>query len=358
MRPSRFAPALLVLLLAPVALQAASTATPSLAAAPAWEVGQWWRYEVDPIDWDGPSREITLVVAGATADEHLVGYAIEDEGVADAVISTHLPGLGELKRADLSWRVHDVPFTPLKFPLIAGASWTSTFENANKTVRAEVLSVDGLVATIRYAPQVQQDNLPTSALVRRALGTDLVLGRGNATYDAAVGHLTMLTLDGYAQMRLVAHGRDHQGIVVVPRGIDQLFHFQRIAGVNVTAPAQQASANQLPVDSFTVDASFDRVTWNFFLGSLPLAGTPPGPGVYRERATAPDGSTYEETYVAPPFARLRAPSYHVDHPAGTWRFEHLAVGPGFAISEGAGYQVLHVELPSGLQTRPLAAGED
>lgn len=293
----------------------ASARIPSLAAPPQWQSGEWWRIRLTE-HMSGQTFELTRVVAGVEGASYLVG--MPHDGFVDAAMTLHLPGFGQVARDDLSYEIHDVAFAPLRFPLEADATWEASFEGST------------LTATVREARG-------TSAVVELAGDGPHVL----LTYDAAIGEVSHLVIDGYLEYEVLEHGYGHVGTVTVPHMHDVVFNTYRFAGVMLgREPAP-------PVETIRVDDTYERVSFALLAGSYIPDGATFTTGVFRERVTAPDGSTYE--IVTTP---ADAPGEHVAFfghadPGGDWTFEHAPVGGGYVIAEGIAYHVYDVELPGG-----------
>jgi hypothetical protein len=84
---------------------------------PSWIPGEYWTIRVtstlldEPVQW-------TRVVAGYTQDSYLVGQPAANASIPGLLL--HVPGLGEVGQANLSYSVHGSTFTPLPFPLEDG----------------------------------------------------------------------------------------------------------------------------------------------------------------------------------------------------------------------------------------------
>lgn len=94
------------------------------AYAPAWSVGMWWTFRIGSTY--AAARDITIVVVGA--DDSSYAVAASEERAALESIWWHLPPIGIVSRADLSWEAHDEPMSILRFPLEDGARWTGSIE--------------------------------------------------------------------------------------------------------------------------------------------------------------------------------------------------------------------------------------
>jgi hypothetical protein len=295
----------------------------TLAEAPRWRLGEWWTYRIRD-QFTGNTFEVTRIVAGTMGQDYLVGFPV-DAFSNDALV-LHLPGVGDVAQADLSFEVHDARFHPLRFPLEAGDSWTTQFEGRNGTMLVE--STSGGSAVLAGSGQ----------------------GWGmNLTYDAEAGDLVRLSYPGYMDLELVAHGYGHQGDVRVPHAHDLVFFHGRVAGP--LGLGLEPRTDQPITEEVVVPEGYDRLSFALIAGNVLLGATPqgeplPASGVYRERATSPDGTVYE-LVVLPSDPALRVTFHGSDAPAGTWQLEHAALGPGLAFIEGIGYHSIDVRLPEG-----------
>lgn len=297
-------------------------AAPSLAAPPAWASGDWWRYKVTEEIIEREPYEVTIVVAGAEGDHWLVGMPA-DAFVSDALI-LHLPGVGEVSRADGSYIVHGEVFHPLQFPLDEGDSWETSFEG--QPASAKVASVQGTTAVVEI-----DGVFPMTV-----------------EYDALVGAPTKIAAEGYALLELVGSGRGFVGEVSLPHGhaLDLRYRIGPAVGPG-PAPA-------LPVERFEIGEEYDRLALALLVIPIPApGGTLPGNGgVYREKATGPDGTVYELQVLPTQSGAFHLASFDVKAPAGPWTLEHLAGGAGIVGAELVYYHEYHVTLPEGTVSSP------
>lgn len=303
-----------------------------LQAPPQWKTGEWWQYKLVD-DFTGASTEVTRVVAGTDGDDFLVGMPAMQ--FRHDIMVLHMPGFGQVSRANLSFEVHDARFAPLKFPIKAGDTYPTEWEGQPTTVTV-VTAADGIATLEATNPQ----------------GGDNV----QMTYNAEVGEITKLVMPGYATYEIVGHGFDFNGVMTVPHQHDLIFVQQRI-GVPLGVP--QGGEPVLTTDAVNVDPTYDRVSFAIIAGSLPSSlitnalGLPdvvpvdPPQGYYKETATAPDGETFEVEILPTDTPGLKISFFGKDMPGGDWRFDHLAAGPGIVLTEGIAYHVYDVELPSG-----------
>lgn len=295
----------------------------TLDAAPDWKSGEWWKVKL--VDqFTGSEYEGMRVVTGEEAGNFLVGMPADEW--RNELMVMHIPGFGEIQKDDLSFEIHDARFAPLNFPLTMGKTWETEFEG--RAVNAEVTSVEGQKATVHLvSPGEGQPN------------DDITV-----TYDAGIGEIVHYEGIGYATYDVLGHGFGFEGIVTVPHMHDLIFVEFRLAGV-LTAGSIQGFDVQPPMDTVEVDSTYDRVSFAIILGTvLPDYNGPPA--YYNEKVTAPDGTVYEDTAL-PTEPGLKIRFYQHDQPGGTWKFEHVAAGPGIALTEGIAYHVYDVVMPEG-----------
>lgn len=299
----------------------------TLEAPPQWRLGEWWKVRLTD-EFDHQATEGLRVVAGAQDDNYLVG--MPQDAFLNSYMVLHIPGYGEVSRADLSFEVHDVPFGLLNFPLVTGKTWQSAFEGRPITV------------TVKETRQTEA-----------GLQFDGASDHGNATYDVRLGELRRLQINGYATLEVLEHGANYRGIVTVPHMHDLVFvqvRFGLLFGGQGLAPTPLGPLNPSLTDTVEVDPTYDRVSFALFVGTLPnpVTGQFDLPNaVYKETAKAPDGTVFEVMATAADPPGLHLKTFMFDQPDGTWTFEHLAGGPGFVVSEGIAYHVYDVVLPEG-----------
>lgn len=278
---------------------------------PGWLPGEHWTVEVsstlldEPITWK-------RVVGGYTADGYLVGQPAEQAQPGPLLL--HVPGIGHVSDTNLSYTVHGATFTPLDFPLEEGKTWQTRFEG--EPVNATVTSAEG-----------------GEARVSLCCSRNITL-----VYDADLRAIREMTVDdGFLAYEVVDHGYEHEGPVEIPVERDIVFFQGRVAG----ALAARGTVGP-PTGVAEVPEGHDRVAFTQIVGNLDLA---PGPqtGVYLEHATLPNGSAVA-TEQAASTEGLWISFHEAANATGTWRFEHGAAGPGLALTEGVGYQLIEREL--------------
>ena len=294
-----------------------SAGGPTADLPPAWILGEWWEIELTSPLLPGETITWTRVMAGFEGSDYLVGQP--KETWEPFALLFHLPGLGEISQADLSYEVHDARFHPLQFPLQDGQEWETQIEGLDVT--AQVTENDDGTFDIWYC-----------------------CGRNaTATYDPALGVLTHLTVDGLLTYNVVDHGYGFEGIITVPHGHDLVFVHGRVASVldiNGLTPAA-------PVETMEISDDYGRVTFAGIVGDIAGQGTSPTGAAYTERVTGPDGTVYETTKLPGEPAGLKLNIFETTELGGTWELEHVAAGPGIAFTEGIAYHVFDVQMPQG-----------
>ena len=300
----------------------------TLDAAPRLQVGEWWRIRLEsPLD--GTSSEFVRVVAAIDGDTYVFG--MPHEGWWKEAVIYHTPAFGDVNAADLSYNTHDVLFTPLQFPLVDGATWTTEF-SGGPPMTASVTVTSPTEATVTFtSPACGPFGL--LAAVGQCGGENTLL---ELVYDATI-HEVREFKHPTVTFTVVAHGYDYQGWVTVPRGEDLVFFHGRI-GPALDIGLQPAPS---PLETVNVNGGFNRVSFIQVVQSIGGA-----PGAYREAATAPDGTQYvtEGIPASSPFTIV---FHEAADPDGDWQLEHLAGGPGVVFIEGIAYHQYDVHLPSG-----------
>lgn len=307
-----------------------TTTEMNLTHAPEWRLGEWWTYEMTD-GFTGQSYVFTRIVAGEDrfAGNYLVGFPADQ--FSNDVMLFHIPGYGDIAKANLAYETHDAYFQPLDFPLTDGKVWEAEFEGTG-TGPASVAAVTGTEATI-----------------------DLQLGsnyHGTAIYDATIGEIrSLLMMQGanlYASYNVTGHGYDYEGLVRVPHAHDLVFIHGRVAGV-VSAGGGGGPVST-PTETVVVQPGYDRLSFIIAVGGGALLAPIPTAGVFRETVTAPDGTKYEATWTPadiPTSGFLKIIAIGHELPEGTWTMEHVAAGVGVAFVEGIGYHSIDIDLPSG-----------
>lgn len=277
---------------------------------PTWLPGEYWTVRVDSTLMDEPV-EWTRVVAGYTSEAYLVGQPADNASTAGLLL--HVPGLGEVSQANLSYSIHGATFTPLMFPLEDGRTWQTSFEG--QPVNATV-ETTGDQARVHYC---------CSRNV-------------TATYDPDIRAISEMTVDdGFLEYEVVDHGFAFEGTIEVPRDRELAFLQGRVAGGLTTRGGAGPPAGEAEVS-----AERDHLAFTQIVGNTDLTPAP-GTGAYVERATHPNGTSYL-TEQAASTEGLELAFHEATNASGTWRFEHVAAGPGVAFTEGVAFSLERHEL--------------
>ena len=296
---------------------AAPDANATLDAPPRLVAGEWWRLRFEsPLAEDG-AVEVVRVVAEVHPDGYVIG--MPHEGWYKELISMHSPALGDVG-LDLSYATHNEVFQPVKFPLEEGAAWTTTF--ATTTFEAAVESVEGTRATVKLTPVAEPSPFdPVFALFGFA-SVPMTL-----VYDAALHEVAYFD-SGIGTYEVVGHGYGYEGWVTIPRGAHTAIDYGTLGPASPDNPA--------PTRTLEVSGGYNRLT--MMEGVFPL-----GPGAYRLRTVAPDGTEQVTQTTGAPTLRF----YEVADPDGAWTLEDVIVGPGAAYHMGIAYHQYDIRLPDG-----------
>ena len=283
--------------------------------------GEWWRIRFTSSFFDGPA-ELVRVVAAVEPEGYLVG--MPHEGWSKEAIAYHAPAFGDVG-FDLSYALHNVRFEPLRFPLVTGATWTTTFGTSEFVATVE--SADAHTATVRFDPPAS-DPSPTAALFAAISPIPTDAGM-RLVYDARQ-HEVVRFESVIGVWEVVEHGYGFEGWVTVPRGLHTVFDHGQLGPVTPGQP--------LPSRSATVEGGYNRLTLMHGIFAL-------GPGVYRIRDVGPDGTEYVTESKG---ERAFTVGFHeARDPDGEWTLEDLAAGPGGTYTMGMAYHQYDVSLPDG-----------
>lgn len=300
---------------------------------PTWRLGEWWKYRMTS-HFDGSTYDFVRVVAGTEHGNYLVGFPV-DQFVNDVMV-LHVPGYGDIQRTDLSYDAHDVPYAPLSFPLEEGKTWTTHFEAPNNVLTFLVEEVD--------------ERNGTAYMTASATGGQ---GGGQFTYDAELGEISRWISPGYADYEIVDHGYNYTGAVRVPHDHDLIFFHGRLAGVVDLNSSLVPPNPVMPMETITVAEGYDRASFAFILVDRIVSGgagtnaIPTATGYYSVKATAPDGTVYEESLTPADGQTVKIVNFGHEGPAGDWQVEYVAAGEGIAFLEGIGYHSIDIEMPGG-----------
>ena len=296
----------------------------SLAAPPAPVVGEWWTVEVDP-ELVGVVIPTTLVVTDRS--DGRAGIGIPPEQFTHDFLVLHIPVLGDLELATFAWRVMWDDFEALRFPLEEGRSWSADFHG--RDVEATVTRVDGDRAFVTMTGDGERIEL---------------------VYDARMGMITEFREEALKLgFRVTGHGFDYQGPVLAFSGIELGLmqggpsesagpHDHGAEGASRAASEGPGNSTAtLEVDTDGSHGSLSLVVWN--VGFEDQAGT------YRITATAPDGTTFEETFeLAPGAPSVNVTSFGHDAVQGTWRLDFHRGGPARLLVEVFTYDRRELEM--------------
>jgi len=300
----------------PDARAAGVVADRSLATPPELQVGEWWTVEVDPT-LVGATFQTTLVVTDRGDGRATLGIPPED--FSHHFLVLHIPPLGDLDLETFAWRVMWDDFEALRFPLEPGRTWEADFHGHDVT--AEVTGVEGSRAHVTLTGERERIEL---------------------TYDAQVGMITEFKEQALQlNFRVLDHGFDYAGPVKSLSGIR--------LGLMESGPAQPAdlatgesgeATASVDVQSGASHGSLSLVVWN--------AGTEEEPGHYRIVATAPDGTTFEESWETEPGSPSVLPaSFGHDVVDGTWTIDFERNGPARLLVELFTYDLTEFRLQDG-----------
>ena len=293
----------------------------TLERAPDLIPGEWWRIEMmSPLD----GRTATFVRVVAKVEEDLYVMGMPHEGWYKEAVIYHVPFFGDVNK-DLSGHAHDIPFQPLKFPLTDSQTWTTRFEGG-----------PDLVATVKTNPAEKTADVTFTNPNNGAVAIKL-------TYDAKVHEITSFE-QATIHYKVVDHGYGFEGWVTVPRGEDLVFFHGRLGPLSDIGNGLMPAA---PIETVNINGGFNRVTFIIALGGAQefLGAPASGPGAYREKLTAPDGTVYE--LEGDPTGALKIEFFENAAPDGDWQMEHVAAGAGVAFVEGIAYHQYDIHLPSG-----------
>jgi hypothetical protein len=301
-------------------------ATPDLnattAAAPALVRGEWWRIRFQSSLFED-TPEFVRVVADVAPDGYVVG--MPHEGWFKEAIAYHAPAFGDVG-LDLSYDLHNQRFEPLRFPLVEGATWTTLFGASEFTATVE--SADEWTATVRFDPP-PSDPAPTDPVFAALSPVPTDAGM-RLVYDARqheVVHFESLI----GTWEVVEHGYGFEGWVTVPRGLHTAIDYGQFLPATPGEPVVTRTQ--------TVDGGFNRLTVMHGIFSL-------GPGAYRVRSIAPNGTEFVTESLGGQQGFL-VKFYEAADPDGEWTLEDVVGGPGGTYTMGMAYHQYDIHLPDG-----------
>lgn len=280
---------------------------PDLVSTPEWIRGEWWTYR-GTLEL-GFDLEVTAIVADATETEWLVGIHPDDP--LDAAVLWHWPLIGSVGRDALTTDMHGAPFSYMPFPIEDGESWEVDY-GAPATATASVIN----------------DTVVEVHVVGGVFPMHYV-------YDATMRNLVLVDSPGLGRFELIDHGYGYTGDTIVPKDLAFGF-FQARAGVVVDASTPPAhptglGVNVAPLVSTAMVPERTDGGLMLFAGNFALPAA--SPGLYSERAVAPDGAEYVLQRTPDEGEGQSFSFHHVASPGGEWSFQHLAAGLGVVFAE-------------------------
>ena len=292
------------------------------AAPPRLVAGEWWRIRFSSHAYDVyQAAEVVRVVAAVEPDGYLFG--MPHEGWFKEAIAYHAPAFGDVG-LDLSYAVHNERFEPVRFPLVEGATWETTF--ATQPLVATVERADAHTAVVRFDPPAGEPG-PADPLYAALGFADM--GRITLTYDARQREVVRFE-SFIGTWEVVEHGYGFEGWVTIPRGEHTAIDHGQFLPVTPGGPVLTRTQD--------VSGGFNRLTLMHVIA-------PVGPGAYRIRAVAPDGTELVTESIGGDGFTFRF--YEVSDPDGTWTLEDLVGGPGGTFTMGIAYHQYDVRLPDG-----------
>ena len=291
------------------------------AQAPRLVPGEWWRLRFTSGFYDEEHVEFVRVVADASEEGYVFG--MPHEGWVKEAISYHAPAFGDVA-PDLSYDTHNERFQPLRFPLVAGDTWETTFATSPLVATVES-ATDHTAEVVFRAPAPDPSPAdPVNEFLFGPPGGEAI----RLTYDARVHEV--VKMDSFiGTWEVVQHGYDFRGWVSVPDGEHTAIDYG-VFGADQASP--------LPQRSIEVDGSFNRMTVMHVVSAIT-------PGAYRVTSTAPDGQSFVTELVGPPGSRTTF--FEVANPGGTWQQEDLTLGAGATYTMGIAYQQYDILVPNG-----------
>jgi hypothetical protein len=291
------------------------------AAAPNLVAGEWWRIAFSGDDSFYGGSEVVRVVAAVEPEGYLFG--MPHEGWFKEAIAYHAPAFGDVG-FDLSYAVHNEVFEPVRFPLVEGATWETMF--AAQRLIATVTSADEHTAVIHLNPPAG-DPEPTDP-VYAALGL-AGMGALVLTYDARQ-HEVVKFESFIGTWEVMEHGYDFEGWVTIPRGEHTAIDYGQFLPLTPGEPVVTRTQE--------VSGGFNRMTLMHVIA-------PVGPGAYRIRSVAPNGTEFVTESI--PGQTFTFKFYEASDPDGTWTLEDVVGGPGATYSMGIAYHQYDIRLPDG-----------
>lgn len=291
------------------------------ASAPRLVAGEWWRIEFSS-DFYSDVSEVVRVVADVSPDGYIFG--MPHSGWYKEAISYHAPAFGDVG-LDLSYATHNEVFTPLKFPLVEGATWETTFATSPLTATVEKVTERDAIIRFDSPPPEAQPTDPLMAALGLASGGEAMRIR----YDAQQHEIVEFS-SSIGEWKVVEHGYDFQGWVTVPRGEHTAIDYSQFLPATPGEPVVLREQK--------VDGGYNRLTLMHVVIAM-------GPGAYRVRSVAPDGAEFVTESVGPSGLALKF--YEAKDPDGVWQLEDIVAGAGATYSMGIAYHQYDIHLPDG-----------
>ncbi|HUR25720.1 MAG TPA: hypothetical protein VM327_06890 [Candidatus Thermoplasmatota archaeon] len=302
--------------LLPVADRVAPPVERSLAAAPVYEVGEWWQVRAT-FEPGIAVEEARIVMAGEREGQWLFG--MPEDGFSEFIAQFHFPPIGPVEKGTLRYEVHMQEFDLLHFPLAEGTTWSTPF--AGQTCSVTVLSASGSTARLEMGRL-----------------TDPCTWHAIVDYDAATGLPTKVVLDDYGSLEVLDHGFGHKGRVLVPDQHHMEIFEARIGGVlHPVGPEARA-----PTAVVQLPEGYTHVTLAILAGAFFV---PPTPGEFSAKVTLPDGTVLGQEWTPLEGIGTSFQVQRLEAQVGPWSIELVAGGGGAAIVEGLAWKELVIDLP-------------
>lgn len=295
-----------------------------LSAPPRLVPGEWWRIRLTS-DVFGDAPEFVRVVADVQEDGYVVG--MPHEAWFKEAIAYHSPGFGDIG-FDLSYEMHDHVFEPVRFPLVEGATWETSFGGGDLV--AVVESVEGTLATVRFDPPPSEPPGPVDSALMSLAPFDLSPG-ARLVYDAAE-HEVVHFESALGTWDVLEHGYGFEGWVTIPRGQDAAVVYGQFGPATPGGPVLTRAQ--------TIDGGYNRLTVMHGIFAL-------SPGAYRIRDVAPNGTELVTESIGERGFKVRF--HEATDPDGEWTFEDVVGGAGLTYHMGIAYHQYDVRLPDGIR---------
>lgn len=297
-------------------IEAGGAGTPmelrTLDAPPDPQVGEWWTVELRSVLTD-TDYETTIVVTGRAEGNASIGMPASE--LDHDFLLLHLPPLGDLDLETFAWRVMWDDFEALRFPLESGRAWTADFHGFD--VEAEVTHVENGKARVTMVGDGERIEL---------------------TYDAAMGMITEFQEEALGlSFRVTDHGFDYEGLVSTPGGI-------QLALMDARPSAAMGGDTEAGGPHSVIEVEGSRSHGSIGL-VLAIGSDEAARGTYGVAVTAPDGTTFEETFTpSPGDPPLAVRTFGHDAVTGNWDLEFERDGTGVLAVEIFTYDLVEARL--------------